>query len=277
METQGVALGKVGHMIKHDAIAFTVYVASPVAVTVLAVVPMILVAVVVHVPGVIGLDLANAEVLKVPADGLTKREAVFRAVVGIGRAAERDAVWLALVDEIVDVSGEDVAPPAGCVARHQAKAVVRIQRIVPVGYPENGDIPHAHPGILDRGRMPFAIREIARKAPVEAAVLVRAGCHQRMAPKLVATVRTAADTVRLEAVGTGNRLDAARGDQFARGATSRQIIAADGQLLDRQLAGLLDVLRLVEKRLEKLGLRNGGEGNQEGGEHRFHVRSLIAW
>ena len=181
MDAHRVALGDVGIVVEHDAVAIAVHVAAPVAVAVPVVVPAMLVLVVVHVPGIVRLDLADAEILEVPAQGLAHREPVPGAVVGIGGASEGGAVWLALVYDVIDVSGEDVAAPARRVARHEPEAVVGVQRIVPVRHPQHGNVPQADPGVPDRGRMLLAVRELAGQAPVEAAVIVRAGGHQRIA------------------------------------------------------------------------------------------------
>ena len=88
MHAEGIAFREVGRMVEHDAVALAIHVAAPVLVAMPLVGPVVLVAVVVHVPRVVHLDLARAEVLKVPADGLSERKAVLGAAVGVSRSAE---------------------------------------------------------------------------------------------------------------------------------------------------------------------------------------------
>ena len=271
---QRVAFGDVGMVLELEAVAFAVHVAAPVAVVALVVAPVVVVAVLVEVPRMIHLELALAVVGEVPADRLSEREPVARAEVGVGGAAERRAAALALVPDVVDVAGEEVAAPFGGVAGQDAQAVLRIERVVPVRHPEDGHVEERHPCVVDDRGAVLDVVELAGEAPVQVVDVVRAGRHHRAGGEGVVAVGGALRGVRVETVGRGGGHHVARGHEDAGLPVCGEVARLDLDFADGLGGGLV----VRHEVLQKLGVRrNGATGCKENGGDFFHGGPRGSW
>ena len=176
LEPEHVALGQLGAVLDAQAVAIAVDLVAPVAVVPLVhVVPVAVVAAGIVVPRVVDLELALAPVAETPPHGLPERHAVLLPQVEARAARKPVGTFAHAAADAVDVLRQERRAPARGVAGHDAPAVVGVHRIVPPRKPQDGDVPHPEPRVLQQHVAAVLEAHFARNAPVEVVPAVRAG------------------------------------------------------------------------------------------------------
>ena len=239
LDPDRVALGRLGAMLEAETVAVAIHIVAPVAVVPLfRVIPVAVVAARVVVPRIVDLELALAPVAETPPDGLADRDAVLRAKVEARAAREPIGALGHSAADAVDVLGEKRrAPPRG-VAGHHSPTVVGVHRIVPVGKPHHGNVPHPEPRVAKKDVVPLAETHLARHLPVEMVPVVGARGEVGRVRELELAFGVACHRLGSKHNRRGDGLHVARGRERA-----RDVVGGDPVGRDLHFAG-----RLSEKR-----------------------------
>ena len=165
-----ITFGRLPAMSKIERIPVARDFAAPVLVVPLARIgPMAPITVEILVRRIVALDVALSKITQVPPERLSERNAVLGSEVEPrgGAKAIRALLSATIARHLVDVLCQQVsAPPAG-IARHEAKTVVGIERIVPIWQPHDWHTPETHPHVAEHDVSSSLILGVTADAPVQ--------------------------------------------------------------------------------------------------------------